>query len=691
MKKRGLYFFVFIALSITSYASYSITEIMFNPSDSNEWVEILYVGNKTDILGLEIEDNYYKDSIVCCNFDNLCNTTLINYTLFLVLDQDTTFIKNTTNRYYCVDDNSIGNGLGNSGDMLVLYIDEKVEENISYSSSVSKGNSLHLVNSSFIESSPTPWQIGVDMFEKENTISPQEKVHLELVNFSSDLVFSGIDSKLFKIINKDYPGYSEEIFVDMTYNVSKLVNMSYVLLAQEIVFPKLKSYTSVNTGKFLFSPGQFLVCARVLNASVNISESSLDSYCYYINSIDTSNITCNVSLEIFQEEKIYDDGEKISINYEISNETFPYLVEYWVEDLFGNIVKKVIATNNDNKKSFTPKISGSLDVLIIKTNLTSLSCNNTDNRTYDEEIIIIKGIKEQKNKIMITSAPKTANFGDQITVGVIIHKGKSSKNAIKAYLSRKDRRVPYTANLKVFQNYQTYELEIPIWIKNNCANSYAEGIYDLVVEGLDTKDQVEIRLSDDGSLCQKEKVIENYDSQEKNKEYALTFFDSISKTGDVTSYVTITNIDNSSHIYSVWSYIYRGSKSYSGDRESNIREIPLSQGESEEIILNNFVNISGEYKLKVKILRDDRKTPFEFTKDITIDFPLVEENIYLEEELFKKVILNKINTTNISGKKENRITGDVVVYESDSIKIKKALPFALIFIFFLLFIAWKNS
>lgn len=77
--------------------------------------------------------------------------------------------------------------------------------------------------------------------------------------------------------------------------------------------------------------------------------------------------------------------------------------------------------------------------------------------------------------------------------------------------------------------------------------------------------------------------------------------------------------DDEPHVFTVWSYAYKASKSYSGDREQNKQVITMSAGEHRFITLKNEVlGPKGSAKFKIKIRRDNLKTPHEITKDLLI-------------------------------------------------------------------------
>jgi outer membrane usher protein FimD/PapC len=134
-----------------------------------------------------------------------------------------------------------------------------------------------------------------------------------------------------------------------------------------------------------------------------------------------------------------------------------------------------------------------------------------------------------------------------------------------------------------------------------------------------------------------------------------------------------------------WSYVYRGSKSYSGEREENMDEFTLKANSLQIVELSNIVKdiTPGNYKLKVLVNKDNQKTNNEITKDITIG--TTTKNIDSSEDAFI-----------IEESENNKITNNVVnygqVYESSTEKTKNLAPLFIITLSVLLNIAliWKR-
>jgi len=99
-----------------------------------------------------------------------------------------------------------------------------------------------------------------------------------------------------------------------------------------------------------------------INAN-NTNNSSTD------NGNNSTNNKCNITLSIIIKNSstsstIYENDASIKFQNKIekdnrtnlTNIDEEYVIEYWIEDLFGNIVKNKISTTNQDEKSFTPKI-----------------------------------------------------------------------------------------------------------------------------------------------------------------------------------------------------------------------------------------------------------------------------------------------------------------------------------------------
>jgi len=203
--------------------------------------------------------------------------------------------------------------------------------------------------------------------------------------------------KFFKISYLNHTkGEKEQIFVKVYYNISK--NNS--LLKEELFNVTVNSYTRANTGNYYFNEtGDYEVCGEIISSGINDSNFKNNKACKNFSVISTYNISCNISLIIETEKLIYENGEKVSFKNKLNNDSFKYKIEYWIEDLFGNVYKKTYTTENLNKKSYTPKIDSNVEVLKIIANITYLACNDTNKSdNYFEKLFIVKNDEYKKEK-----------------------------------------------------------------------------------------------------------------------------------------------------------------------------------------------------------------------------------------------------------------------------------------------------
>ena len=203
--------------------------------------------------------------------------------------------------------------------------------------------------------------------------------------------------KFFKITYLNHTkGEEEQVPVFVYYNITK--NNS--ILKEAIFNVTVNSYTSANTGEYFFNDtGNFTICGEIISAGINESNFENNKACKDFIVISTFNVSCDISLTIETEKLVYENGEKIGFRNILSNESFNYRIEYWVEDLFGEVFKKRYETSNLNKKSYTPKIETKVEVLKVIANISYLACNDSNKSdNYYETIVIVKGKPKEEEK-----------------------------------------------------------------------------------------------------------------------------------------------------------------------------------------------------------------------------------------------------------------------------------------------------
>jgi len=208
----------------------------------------------------------------------------------------------------------------------------------------------------------------------------------------------------------------------------------------------------------------------------------------------------------------------------------------------------------------------------------------------------------------------------------------------------------------------------------------------LPMEGLDAETEAEVEIEGlDTIICRTIIIEEKKKTRSGSFEYELINMPKEINVGekfDLT--VRLDNNDASPSDIKIWSYVFRGPKSYSGEREENKKEFVLKGRSSDIIELSNLIPEAepGDYRLKIVINKDGQKT----NKEITEDIRITDEKINLESDFVDSEILEKGRIT------ANLITSDGVVYESTTEKAKKLiLTFTLILsVFINIVLFWRR-
>jgi hypothetical protein len=129
---------VIITIIITSIfvsATLEITEVMYAPTDGNEWVEVYnHLNTSINMSNWELTDNKNTDQLTYCG-EMEYSILLESNQYAIITDQDTTLYDSleTNVLKICVDDLSIGNGLSNTGDSIKIHFQDH-QDLISYTS-----------------------------------------------------------------------------------------------------------------------------------------------------------------------------------------------------------------------------------------------------------------------------------------------------------------------------------------------------------------------------------------------------------------------------------------------------------------------------------------------------------------------------------------------------------------------------
>ena len=301
-------------------------------------------------------------------------------------------------------------------------------------------------------------------------------------------------------------------------------------------------------------------------------------------------------------------------------------------------------------------------------------------------------------------------WGEQFTTKVEIYKGDETKTSVQLWVERDGKKLSKTTRVNIMDKYKNYPLTLPIQLIPNCHENIDSGKAELVLSAFNLTSKKEFTISDvDPGVCKdlltyiKEakknlttssttSETETTSSTKQKLTYDIIDLPNSVESGNILRLkVQILNEDEKNS-FTIWPYVYRGSKCYScDDEERDALAKKVSLGDEEAKITEFLVKIDedvnpGAYKLKVKILKKGRKT----TKDLTKEIYIKEK-----EEIAKSQTSNlslptlsntkeeKISTSQESSsfketpESRNHLTG-MVVYESSSMKTQKLIPYFLV-------------
>jgi len=395
-------------------------------------------------------------------------------------------------------------------------------------------------------------------------------------------------------------------------------------------------------------------------------------------SIQTNN--CDWTISVILNGTVFEDPEFQIRVLKLNGEGKANLtIDKWIEDSRGNIEKTYSPWNASDVLNYktSNKYSPALakgDAYFIKANISQVNCQDTNlSNNFVSAMIFIVSEEQSTNpnssiKILDVN-PSSAEFGDIVKVNINVYRGDTLKYAVYSYIENEDGDEVSEKSTMHFKNkFTNYTLTVPIQTK--CDEDFEDGKHFVVVEGLDNKTTAELDIEGiNDDLC---KVIISEDDEEDSSgvirrrgySYELISFPiEINLNKDFKSVVKIGNSADESISFDVWSYVYRGSKCYSGEREDNIQTILVSPENSKDVELVNRVIEAGpgDYKFKIKIKHEDFINP----KEITQDIRLIESEEVTEQDFVE-------NQTVIIRTREPKI-----VYESSSYKAKNKTVYFL--------------
>ncbi len=343
-----------------------------------------------------------------------------------------------------------------------------------------------------------------------------------LSTYLDDEVYVGQEyTKLFKIqIKNQVDCKLKKDLITVYYNIT-----NGELVKEDIFEREIGCSGTANTGEFIPSkPGEYVLCGKLINTSTaGNSDLSDDIACKSFTVLDTSSVPCDIWLNITFDNFIYQEGEKIKFKTELNDETFPFGVEYWIEDSFGEYHKNSYVSENTNQKTWTTKIEEDDRVLWIKARVNA-SCNDTDlSNNYDEKMFIVLGSIEEELVILdneeqdsdssieiVGVKPEEVSFGDVFSAELNIYKNSTGKYSLSIWAEKDGKKISEKTKFHLKTKDREYRLFLPVQLDPNCNEKIDDGDAELIVEGLGLRVEKEFEISgiNEKSCEEVEKIIE---------------------------------------------------------------------------------------------------------------------------------------------------------------------------------------
>ncbi|HZX12714.1 MAG TPA: hypothetical protein VFE88_04630 [Candidatus Nanoarchaeia archaeon] len=154
---------------------------------------------------------------------------------------------------------------------------------------------------------------------------------------------------------------------------------------------------------------------------------------------------CEVSLEVFAEKQMYNNSDKVKFYNKLSDESFPFKIEYWVEDAAGDVVKNPVVTQNTKQKSFTPRIKEKEKVFVIKSRLVEIECQNKAANIESEFVFVV--VNPLFNESVMAQRKQVVNLSKLVSPQRFERKpellnSSASKEAVVGVLSERNINIP---------------------------------------------------------------------------------------------------------------------------------------------------------------------------------------------------------------------------------------------------------
>ena len=477
------------------------------------------------------------------------------------------------------------------------------------------------------------------------------------------------------------PNSGGELF--LFWNSSLMDTVSFPALSDGISFSLQNKTGSWGTGQP--SPGFFIPKADEI--TVNATNSSLPE-------IDSCDYAVELEYNLSSYKAIGDLQLRMTA-FSVEDHKTNITGILRISDIYGRGIKAYApfkeesVTRQRSSPIYNPELN--LDEAYLLTANISTACIDISLENNMIEVLLLPEASEQQNESLIEitnvydlGKDKKASYGQILRVRFLVYKGDTRKTTLKSWIERDGVKISKETQVNIDDRFSNQTLTVPIQIFPNCKREHPMGEAFLIVEGFDTKAKESFLIEGvTDSLCEKVEV------EKKARESAVGIsvlempaFIMANQTFGVL--VLVQNTNQHEIKAELWSYVYRGGKQYSTGE--NRKYLTLQPNESRIVRLENTVlAAAGNYSLKVRILKEGRKTTDDLMRDISVKATEIEPKKRISEETFKQNGSERglpkvagFASSNIAS--ENHETNatphaDEVIYESQASSSRNSIPY----------------
>jgi len=471
-----------------------INEVMYNPigDDNNrEFVEIFGTDN---LSGYIIGDSSSNDSLVLLSY------APGDYSLIV----EEGFNHSGLNCSIYSAGSTIGNNLNNDIDAVFLYNNGTAIDSMNYDGSLANSNdhSMELI----IGLSNESWQESCSIGGSPclpNCLSTINETINETINQTINV---SINETMNISINET---------INETINVS--INQTSPIINEttnETINVTVNNTINITTN----------ATNATTNITINITGNSTDNI---TNSTEPLTVMCSVSINITTDKTIYENGEAMEITIMLSNKSHDFIIEYWIEDLFGSETKTRRNTSLLTKKSFTPKITDKDQVMIAKSKLVLINCTNTASSQESESLLIVKNSEWQPAEEKKCSCPSTSSSSSKATTSstssIEVVKTPESKKETAKIISFYTRTKKWRDNITLYANIELGKdvkaEELELLLRSNLEEQKLEinssGTISFYAKAEPGSNTFTLELLDEGIIIDSNILLANFSIEEK--------------------------------------------------------------------------------------------------------------------------------------------------------------------------------